>query len=181
MNTKEHLIKAALSFSIILSWGSANATSLGRIERGVIVNIDRNPAICVPKDARETMPVGWISITESYVRNAESWALELKLNAKPLVLKPGDCIIYGLIPNGYEYPKYKQKVKNLSFKENRTYSFQINHAYRLTDVYKAIFCTSQTEDGPLVYIQYTRSPDGREVIPFCDARLNGNVPKQLWP
>lgn len=159
----------------------AHATSFGRIGTANITSIDNKPAICLPNDAEEAFSVGWISLSESYVRNAGGWGVALKSGAKPLALKPGGCIVFGVVPDGYELDDYKIKTQPLKLEVNKTYVFRLTDAYRTTDTYRAIFCISETSDGTRVYLQYTPLPDGGKVIPTCDAKRNGNVPEQVVP
>lgn len=167
-----------------LSWfvgGFAHATSFGRIGAANIASIDNKPAICLPNDAEEAFSVGWISLSESYVRNAGSWGVALKTGVKPLALKPGGCIVFGVVPDGYELDDYKIKTQPLKLEVNRTYVFSLSDAYRPRDSYTAVFCISKTAEGTLKYLQYTRLAGGGEVVPSCDAKRNGNVPEQTVP
>ncbi|NWA05429.1 hypothetical protein [Pseudomonas gingeri] len=160
---------------------SAFATSFARIGLGDIVSIDHKPAICIPKDAVESMPVGFITVGESYVSGPKSWGVDLKENAKPLVLMPGDCVVYGVIPEGYELPMHEEKRRSLELKVNRTYNFMLDHAYRSRTWYAATFCIEQAADGAVRYVQYKPVSGGRQTVPSCDAKLNGNAPEQFSP
>ena len=91
------------------------------------------------------------------------------------------CIVFGVVPDGYELDDYKIKTQPLKLEVNRTYVFRLTDAYRTTDTYRAIFCISKTAEGTLKYLQYTRLAGGGEVVPSCDAKRNGNVPEQTVP
>ncbi|MNJ67977.1 hypothetical protein D3C77_641890 [compost metagenome] len=84
--------------------------------------------------------------------------------------------MFGAVPDGYERDDYKIKTPPLVLEVNRTYVFSLSDAYLPRDTYSAVFCISKAADGTLQYHQYTRLPDGRNVVPFCDAKLNGNAP-----
>ncbi|WP_183035203.1 hypothetical protein [Cupriavidus sp. UME77] len=152
----------------------ANATSCGRKATADIDSIDSKPAICLPKDSGKAFSVGWISVYESYAINPSSWGAALEAGARPLALKPGDCIVFGVAPDGYELDSHKINNFPLKLEANRTYVFRISDAYHPRDSYSAVFCVSKSADGAQEYRQYTRLPDGSEVIPSCDAKLNGN-------
>lgn len=155
--------------------GFANATSFGRKATADIASIDSKPAICLPKDAGQAFSVGWISVYESYVRNPGSWGAALKADAKPLELKPGDCLVFGVVPDGYELDDYLIKTWPLKLEANRTYVFRLSDAYQPRDSYTAIFCISKSVDGTQEYLRYTRLADGGGITPSCDAKRNGNV------
>lgn len=107
--------------------------------------------------------------------------MALKKWGKPLVLKPGDCLVYGVVPDGYELVVYGAKERQLKFEVNKTYVFRLTGAYQTTDTYEAAFCIGENSNGSRVFLQYTPLPGGGEVIPSCDARRNGNVPGQVVP
>lgn len=158
-----------------MAWGCAYATSFGRVESGTIALIDNSPAICLPNDAGEEFSVGWISLSQSYLRNAGSWGIALKPGAKPIKLQPGGCIAFGVVPKGYELDDYKIKTHPLKFEADSTYVFNLIDAARPRDRYTAVFCINSAANGTLEYLQYTRLADGRELIPPCDGRRNGNA------
>ncbi|MNE74740.1 hypothetical protein D3C80_1708390 [compost metagenome] len=130
----------------------------------------------MPIDAKEGFSVGWITLSESYVRNAGVWGLALKAGAQPLVLRSGDCIVYGVVPAGYELENYKNNGAPLKLNANSTYVFRLSSSYQATDTYRAVFCVSERSDGTRTFIQYALSTGEGEVIPICDGRLNANKP-----
>ncbi|KQN48079.1 hypothetical protein ASE98_25325 [Pseudomonas sp. Leaf48] len=144
-----------------------NATSFGLLGEGKILAINNKPAICLPNDAGKNFSVGWISVSESYVRNAPGWAVALKSDAKPLVLQPGGCIEFGIVPDGYELYEGKIQIPSLKFEENKTYIFRLSEAYKTTDTYRAAFCVKKAVSGIFEYLQYERLPDGAEMTPVC--------------
>ncbi|MBT2339752.1 MULTISPECIES: hypothetical protein [Pseudomonas] len=159
----------------------ANATSFGRIASANMTSIDNKPAICLPNDDEKAFSVGWISVYESHVQNPGAWGVALKAEAEPLVLKAGNCVVFGVVPEGYELDDDKVKVRPLKLQANKTYVFRLTDAYRPRDSYTAVFCVSQSTDGTYEYLQYDRLADGAEIVPSCDAKLNGNVPEQGEP
>ncbi len=145
----------------------ASATSFGLLGEAKIVAINNKPAICLPSDVGKGFSVGWISVSESYVRNAPGWGVALKLDAKPLVLQPRGCIEFGSVPDGYELYDGKIKIPPLKFEENKTYVFQMTDAYRTTDTYRAAFCVKKVAGDIFEFLQYERLSDGREKAPVC--------------
>jgi len=167
---------AYLIFMALWVFGSmasyVHATSFGLMADANIETIKGQPAICLPVDAKEDFPVGWISFAESYVRNPGSWAVSLKEGVKPLILKPGECVVFGEVPRGYELDR-NVRSSLLTLEENKTYVFRVSGAYETRDAYAAVFCTgSKLKDG-FEYHQYSRAADGGQVIPACDTQLNG--------
>lgn len=164
-----------LSFLSLAIVEVVRATSFGRTETADITTIDKQVAICLPHDAGKVFSVGWISLSESYVRHAGSWGVSLKSGGSPLVLSPGDCVVFGVVPNGYELDDYKIQGRPLQLGVNRTYVFSLIDARRPRDSYTAIFCVNENADGSFEFLQYVRSADGTEVIPVCDAKRKKTV------
>jgi len=165
-----------MCFMIFLLAGcSVYAMSFGRDESANVTSIDGKPAICLPIDADEVFPVGWVSLSQSYVRSPGAWGVMLQQGAKPLALRPGDCLVLGIVPEGYELDSYKVKTRTLTLEVNKTYVFSMTDALHSTDTYAAVFCIERTAEGGLEYKRYINLPDGSELVPSCDARLNGNV------
>jgi len=160
---------------------SAEATSFGRRESATISSDNSRPAICLPNDTGEVFLVGWISLMQSYVRNAGAWGVALKSGAKPLELLPGGCVVFGVVPEGYELDNYKVKTHPLNLEVNNTYIFSLIDASRPRDSYTAVFCIGNTASGTVEYLQYTRLADGSELVPPCDGRRNGNAAKHFSP
>jgi hypothetical protein len=155
---------------------SAFATPLGRTEYGVLESVNGNPAICLPSDAKRSFSVGWAVISESYVSQGGFWAVALKSNSSPLILRSGECFIYGSAPVGYELERFGLSERQLKFEENRTYVFRITDASGSNDVYRVSFCIGRKNDGGFEYFEYTYLPGGAMVIPFCDAKKNMRTP-----
>ncbi|MGN8278201.1 hypothetical protein ACLEJQ_05520 [Pseudomonas sp. SMV71] len=176
---KYSVILLIMPFCIALK--ETHATSFGYMGDGNIISIDDKPAICLPDDTTQTFPVGWISLSESYVRNPGSWGVSLKSGFKPLELKPGACVIFDAVPEGYELDAYKIRSSPLTLKVNHTYVFGLSNAYSPTDTYRAVFCISRSADGTGKFIQYIRMPNGSDFIPSCDGRRNGNAPQVYAP
>ncbi|MCX2897802.1 hypothetical protein [Pseudomonas mandelii] len=146
----------------------ASATSFGFFGRADILSVNGVPAICSPSDASAPLQVGAVTVSESYVRNPGSWGIALKDGAVPLALKPGECIAFESVPEGYEVDKYTTKVPRLKLEVNKTYLFAISDAYKTRDTYTGTFCVSRKADGRLEYREYTRLNDGARLIPSCD-------------
>jgi hypothetical protein len=156
---------AVVFLALQLFFHQANATSFGSMEAADIASIDDKPAICLPGDVKEAFSVGWVTLSESNVRNASGWGIALKSGAKPLLLNPGACLVFGDLPEGYEL--YKLKNPYLKLEVNKTYVFAINDAIRPTYSYRVIFFVCESENGILTYLKYARDNEGREVVPSC--------------
>jgi hypothetical protein len=157
-------------FGIMTSF--VHATSFGLMADANIETFDTKPAICLPVNAKEEFPVGWVSLSESYVRNPASWAVSLKDGGNPLILKPGECIVFGEIPSGYELDN-NVRSGFLTLENNKTYVFRLSGAYKTRDTYAAVFCTGSKMKGGFEFHQYSREADGGQVMPECDAKRNG--------
>ncbi|WP_122564134.1 hypothetical protein [Pseudomonas viridiflava] len=149
---------------------SVYATSFGHRETGVVVSVHGKPAICMPEQAKSAFSVGWISVTESYKKHPPSWGASLLPDSRPLELKPGDCAVLGVVPVGYEVDTYKPSAHPLRLEVNRTYLFSLGDAYDPRNSYDAVFCVSETAEGTLEYLQYSRQTGEAEVAPPCDDR-----------
>lgn len=157
-----------LMFNVsLLMLDSAGATSFGRRELGVVTSIDNRPSICLPEYAEKSFLVGWVSLTESYRRNPSYWGASLLPGFKPVELKPGACMVFGEVPEGYELDNKKTNTPLLVLEVNKTYVFSLVNAYRPVDSYDAVFCISKTAEGEDEYLQYIQRADGVEVIPSC--------------
>lgn len=154
-----------------------HATSFGYRGEANVIAVNNKPAICIPPEATKKISVGWVSLSESYVRYAGGWGITLKPDSAPLVLKAGECFVFGDVPEGYETDEHEIKTAKLKLEINRTYVFRLNDADYPRDSYSAVFCISKVASGTMEYLQYTRLADGTEVIPSCDARRNGKVPE----
>lgn len=172
----------ALLVTLSFVWGDgANATLFGSNGKGRITSVDGKPALCLPKNAEDNFPLASFSISESYLDHSGSWGGSLKPGRQPILLKPGDCIVFGRIPAGYIAREFGRHYKTLELKPNRTYVFQINRAYQYATVYNAVFCTMPNASGGFDYLQYVRLPVNMKITPSCDARLNGNAPEPVHP
>jgi len=164
-----------LSFWICwLLWINAHATSFGLKGEAKIAIIDDKPAVCLPDDAK-AFSVGWISLSESYVRSPGGWGVALKDGFKPLELKPEGCVVFGEIPEGYAFNHFEVTGDPLRLEVNRAYIFRLSGAYSKRDTYSAVFCIRRNVDSAFEYLKYNRSAGDVEVVPVCDAGRNENV------
>ncbi|MCX2897803.1 hypothetical protein [Pseudomonas mandelii] len=159
-------------FFLLLSFVTkiACATSFGFVSTASISSVDALPAICLPNDAEAPFLVGLITVSESYVRNPGSWGVALKDGATPLALKPGECIKFEAVQEGYEVDRYTTKMPRLQPEVNKTYIFRIHDAYKTRNSYSVLFCVSRKAQGALEYLEYTRFSNGDRLIPSCDFR-----------
>jgi hypothetical protein len=170
-----------LSFLVFwLVWTNAHATSFGLKREAKLAIIDDMPAICLPDDAKAFL-VGWISLSKSFVRKPGSWGVSLKEGFKPLELKPGECVVFGKVPEGFALNHYEVTGEPLKLEVNRTYIFRLSGAFSKRDTYSAVFCIRSNAAGAFEYLQYNRSGDGVEVVPVCDTKRNENMPDYFMP
>ncbi|MDF3931928.1 hypothetical protein [Pseudomonas citronellolis] len=158
-----------LIFLAFLSF-DAYATSRGWNGEPRIISIENVPAVCLPDDAKEEFPVSRVLLSESYVSRPLDWELKLKPNAVPLILRPGDCIKFGYVPNGYLIDEASRLSE---LKINTTYVFivdRVGDADHYNYFYSAAFCVGKSASGVYEYLQYNRLPNGGEVIPSCDSK-----------
>ncbi|MNR19668.1 hypothetical protein D3C85_1364750 [compost metagenome] len=156
-----------------------SATPWG-IPGGAIVNeIDGKPSICVPEQARESVAVHSISVSESQLHKGERltmWQVELEPEVTPALLRPGDCITYG-----EKLPGYKQLVSARFLQVAVDYYARINlvvaNPTRQSIIfYDAVFCVGQKIGGGLHYHQYKYERDGKVVKPACGDDFGGVSP-----
>lgn len=142
-----------------------------------IVERNGQPAICLPKDARESFPIQRILMSQSYGVKPPIWVLSLAPGASPVILIPGSCLTYG-----ESIPGYIEEVDTHKFtvRPTTTYLFEIirvNDKNHINHFYSAAFCVGRSNGGVVEYVQYRRDPARRELIPYCDGKLNGNTSK----
>ncbi|WP_157791829.1 hypothetical protein ACQCLI_13770 [Pseudomonas nitroreducens] len=156
----------------LLAYSWVHATSFGRQETAAIRSVKGSPGICLSEETKDRFPVGWVALSESYIKNPGGWSLVLKEGVSPLILNAGECLVYGEIPDGYKLARYKVVVPGLKLQKDRTYVFSINSSDYPRDSYRVVFCVSENSDGSRDYLPYRRLSDGSELVPSCDSRLN---------
>jgi len=158
-------------------WLPAHATSLGRMEYADIESVDGKPSICIPGNAEKSFSVGWVSLSQSYTKNTGFWGVSLKSGEEPLMLKPGECFVFGVVPNGYasEFPGSKEYPLRLEV--NQTYVFRLSGAYKSTDTYRVVFCVNSKAGGGFEYLKYIPLSGGEEAVPVCNVRSNSGGPE----
>ena len=162
-------------FGVSLALGtSANATSFGRKANADIATIDNKPAICLPNKESPVFRLGWVSLSEGDVRNPASWGIALREGAQPTVLHPGDCVVFGTVPDGYENDDLKVKARPLKLEINRVYIFRLSDAYRPRDTYAVIFSIGRAADGTQEYLRYDRTIEYGELVPPRHASQGAN-------
>ena len=142
-----------------------------------IVERNGQPAICLPIDAREPFPIQRILMSQSYGVKPPIWVLSLAPGASPVILTAGSCLTYGEPIPGYieEADTYK-----FTLRPTTTYLFEIirvNDGKYINHFYSAAFCVGRPDGGAVEHVQYRRDSARRDLIPYCDAKLNGNSPK----
>lgn len=66
----------------------------------------------------------------------------------------------------------------MSLEGDRTCVFSLSDASRHTDSYDAILCANRTASGVVEYLQYTRLPDGSQIIYSCGGNRNKYTSRQ---
>jgi hypothetical protein len=163
------------SAGILIMLGvEATATSFGRKPSADVATIDDKPAICLPAKEKQVFRLGWLSLSEGAVRSPASWGIALTEGAQPKILNPGDCIVFGTVPDGYESDDQKTNARPLKLEVDRAYIFRMSDAYRPRDTYAVVFLINEALGGALEYIQYSRVVEYGELIPSRDAGHNDN-------
>lgn len=156
----------------------SHATPSGWRGEAVIKSKKDAPAICLPSNATEAFPVSRILLSESYVNDPLVWVLNLKERATPVILRPGECFKFGDTPDSYEV----SKSSNLNtLQKNITYVFmmdRVNDSGHYNYFYSSAFCIEGNLEDGYKYSQYTREPDGGEIIPACGFRSKREA--QAW-
>lgn len=159
-------------FSVVLSalLYPVNATPWGVPGDAVIRSSNGKPSICMPEKAQGTVSVNSISVSESHLHDGvrlTMWRIELEPDGSPMLLKPGDCVLYGVKPSGYQQPVVAEPLK-----VGDTYYARINIAVANPDrqsilFYSAVFCVVRQWDGSFVYPQYQYEQSGKTFKPSC--------------
>lgn len=156
--------------------GSAvNATPSGHLAFADLTSVNGQPALCLPERAKAPFAVGWVILTERSARNAGVWGLQLKEGATPLMLKPGECFTYGVVPQAYELMKLGANERPLALAMNNTYSFRLHSALQSTDVYTVAFCVGQGRDGMFEFYKRPSSLSREKLGAPCKASKDNNV------
>lgn len=100
------------------------------------------------------------------------WAIELIPSAKPITLRAGGCITFGITPKGYEQIGGMHPLK-----VGHTYGFALLRGNTFKDRrdrrYLGIFCIQRHSDGRLAYLPYIDHPDGSITYPPCGSYMGG--------
>lgn len=141
----------------------AYATSFGLMATARLGVVHNVPAICLPEGA-EKFSVGWMSLSQSYMPKPGSWGFTLKAGFKPLRLKSGECLEFGVVPEGYELDDALVRSKPLTLEADRVYIFRLVDFYEPRDTYTVAFCLVRKKDGSFEYVERARQRTGDN---FC--------------
>ncbi|MFL6956161.1 hypothetical protein ACJ7C5_00090 [Nocardiopsis yanglingensis] len=141
----------------------AQAYQLTREEADVRL-IGSIPAICLPQKAWRSFPVSYVMMMESQTLQAGRWAIELKDDAEPMKLRPGNCISYGSMPDGYQHDPAEGGRDNSPLSLNTIYYFRMVRRipilwYMPTAIYEATFCLKEDADGAVSIQKESACPD----------------------
>jgi hypothetical protein len=155
--------------------GNATATSTGASQLNIRQMGDA-PAACLPESERDSIELESAHVTwTSRATGARAgghppvhypWAIDLIPDTKPLVLHPGECIVFGERIAGY---KQDGEIQPLQIGE--TYSFVLRrytqHNSWLNPYYRGAFCVARSPDGHLAYLPYIYNSNGTITYPSC--------------
>jgi hypothetical protein len=99
------------------------------------------------------------------------WAIELISDAKPMILRAGECISFGSLPQGYKQIGGMQPLE-----VGHTYGFALlrgNPRKEGDRRYLGIFCIQRQPNGRLAYLPYIDHPDGTITYPPCGRYMGG--------
>lgn len=141
----------------------AQAYQLTREEADVRL-IGSIPTICLPQKARRPFPVSYVMMMESHALQAGRWTIELKDGADPMKLRPGNCISYDSMPDGYRHDPSEDGRENSPLSLNTIYYFQMTRRipilwYMPTAIYEATFCLKEDTDGTVSIQKESACPD----------------------
>jgi len=153
---------AAVICVLSVLFASACADAASRAARPLDVRSDgQNVVACLSLDEGETVAIdaaGVSPITVGGRTPAKPWGIVLGAGQRPHSLAPGDCLIYGGVPEGYT-----EFAPAIELESGWPYSFAIRSPewgrFR-TRNYSGVFCLRRTAAGILV----ANVPKGPAVI-----------------
>lgn len=171
---KRYLTTVFVFFLATLA-GYASATSIGSVPIN-IRQILGLPAACLPEDQAESIALQSASVSEvpeaivappnGWPSPLQRWAIYLEPGAKPLILRPGECIVFGKPVAGY-----KQNGETYPLEPGKTYSFGLRRGDRgnrwIPDLYSGSFCVTRSPDGTQEYLPYIHHSNGTMTYPSC--------------
>jgi hypothetical protein len=143
---------SVLNGFLLLSVFSAEATPLGRVERGMIMTVDNLPAFCLPRNTEVEFPILRIVVSETYTDKKSYFRLFIKDGAEPVVLRSGTCIKLGRAIDGYEL---EGDLKIDAIKNDHAYTVMVDRVKNKKNpntFYIADYCVSEQPDGSVKYI-----------------------------
>lgn len=163
-------MKYKIAFLLVLGstlTSICSATSFGKRQAASVRSVEGKPAICLPSTLKQSFSVGWITVSESNAPRSGLWGVELKAGSRPLALKPGECIAFGVVPEGYEIERYELKLPEFKLEVNKVYNFYLNDFYRPRDSYEATFCIGEPVSGKADH-ELIDLEGGRASVFACD-------------
>lgn len=126
--------------------GQSAATPWGWQGVGEVKVIGGRPAICIPGSAKRDFPVQsvWL-VHENRPGQELAWHLKVSTPSRRVVLKPGQCLRYGVDLAGYA-----EEIAPVALTEAGRYTFRLNGvAVRRTDpaAYWGSFCLRSGANG----------------------------------
>ncbi|WP_439890031.1 hypothetical protein ACS7SF_12215 [Ralstonia sp. 25C] len=171
------LILVAGLLTALLGFDGASATS--SLPNAVdIREVDGAPAACLPLTDAETIELQEAYVVESLPRTGEKkrqWALELAPEGKPMLLRPGECVVFNRPVSGYSQGGGLRQVE-----EGETYTFVLqrggNFKRGWSPNYIGWLCVTRLPDQHLAYPAYVRHANGTMTYPPCARRRIGGPP-----
>lgn len=143
----------------------------------VIRQIDHLPAACIPVSDTKSMTLKFAGVWEDSHGQSEfpsQWGIEWVPGAKPLLLRAGQCVVFGQAIDGYRLVGDMHPLK-----AGRTYNFSLRELNKANDWsgmrYSGMFCVQENTDGTLSYLPYVTHKDGTVTYPAC-GRYIGSPP-----
>lgn len=96
----------------------------------------------------------------------DEWAMVRQPNAKPHVLRPGECLSYGMTLTGY-----RQEGGGHPLMPGATYQFIVRSGDKPSrwddGLFLGVFCIEQQDDGSRLILPYVLHDDGTASYPRC--------------
>jgi hypothetical protein len=132
-----------------------------------IKQVGNAPAACLPKSEDESIELKKAFVNQSFMTRGAGmkWVIELNPGATPLVMRPGDCLVYGALLDGYTQTLV---AKPLELGRPHVFSLERNDEGKkwTSRFYHATFCELVMPDGQTIFQKFIRK-DGSTPPDIC--------------
>jgi hypothetical protein len=132
-----------------------------------IKQVGNAPAACLPKSEDESIELKMAYVNQSFMTRGAGlkWIIELNPGATPLVMHPGDCLVYGTLLDGYTQTL---AAKPLEVGRPHVFSLERNDEGKkwTSRFHSATFCGLTMPDGRIVFRKFIRK-DGSTPPDIC--------------